>query len=79
MERDSYIYCPQCSSHDVDIVCLNPPEPDKISIDELPLPMTYFSITILKFYQYKATCNNCGYSREYTGTGSVAFGGAVSD
>lgn len=60
------IYCPKCNSENVEVVCLNLPKPERHSIDELPLQNTQVVLAIRVYSQWRATCADCGYSKEYS-------------
>lgn len=60
------IYCPKCKSEDVEVVCLDPPEPERHSMDELPLSNTSPILAVIRYRQWRAMCANCGYSKEYS-------------
>jgi len=58
-------YCPKCGSEDIEVVCLNPPKPDRISIDDLANGLTTSIPAVAKRYVYRARCKKCGYEREF--------------
>ena len=57
------VYCPKCGSTNIEIVMLDPPKPLRISIDKLPGPNA--DPRIIEHHHWRATCKDCGYSREY--------------
>lgn len=58
-------YCPKCNSKDIKITCLNPPEPERISIDDISKERIKAVNPVYRMYQYQAKCK-CGYIVEYT-------------
>ena len=64
------VYCPKCGSENVEIVCLNPPKEDRISIDELP-EKVHIRPLVRYIRRYKATCKDCGYTREFSESDTI--------
>lgn len=61
------VYCPKCGQQRVKIVCVSPPpEPEMISMDDLPGDIGTGRPAVLILERMRATCLNCGYEREYT-------------
>ena len=66
MINETIYYCPKCNSSDIEITCLNPPEPKKISMDDIgKSSLPKLVDLVLRTYNYHAKCNNCGYTVEY--------------
>jgi len=65
MISETEYYCPKCGSYDIKNICLNPPEPKKISIDDIYKNISQPNDLVHRVYKYQAKCNNCGYTVEY--------------
>ena len=63
MDKKTVVYCPKCGSTNVEIIQLDVPEPERISIDELPGPNT--NPLVIEHHHWRATCKDCGYTRDY--------------
>ena len=60
------VYCPECESREVKIEDITPVREKFISIDELGTDWKY-SVPAVMIYRFmRATCGNCGYTREYS-------------
>lgn len=61
------IYCEKCGSDKVTDTILNPPEAEKISMEDFA-NRDAFTVTTLemKYFQHRLECENCGHRIEYT-------------
>ena len=60
------VYCPRCNSTDVDVVALDIPEGETISMDDLGTPNVWAVPAVIRYIRYRAICRKCGYMREYS-------------
>jgi len=60
-------YCPKCQCRNVTIICQSDKSVREYSIDELPELRPEFSAEhlILIHKRWSATCDDCGYTKEW--------------
>lgn len=69
MRLERIIYCPECNSERVEVVQLDRPEPERISIDEMVRMWGQPVVTYTDFriHSWRARCLDCGYQKEWRG------------
>lgn len=60
------VYCPKCNSTNVDIVAIDHLSEDRMSMDELGKNDVWAVPAVMRYVRFRASCNSCGYSREYS-------------
>lgn len=56
-------YCPKCKSEEVETICLNPPIPKFISMDDIGhSEQVQQNNLVYNQYKYQARCKRCGYT-----------------
>lgn len=63
------IFCPKCSSYQINIERVTPKPTHPISMDELVNGISRAVPAVLRQHRMKATCLNCGYVVEFVQDG----------
>lgn len=59
-------YCPKCNSENIEVVCLNPPIPISLSLDNAGKNNMKFTNALYTTTKYKGICKDCGYTKEWS-------------
>ena len=61
------VYCPKCKSEDVEIRdATKLPDPERVSIDQLPHKDSGMMDLVMRYRTKKAVCKGCGYEKSWT-------------